>query len=629
MQKTDNIHAENKRIILNWMPPASVYWPSPAMSVLQSYLVNHGFVVEIEYWNLHLKQLHEDFIGQKPNFNDHASHLYLLFNYLAIQKRDLSAFNKMQIQLKTMRPNFINVSNSYFDERMVKYKDKVDEIFDKVIKTYDFSSILYIGFEANLYQWIGSSILAEKIKALSPNTKTIIGGIGTRQVAIEIMKKFPQFDFAMWGEGEASLLSLSNMILNEEYDSISHLKNLAYRKDGVVHAVGSSNNQFVDLSDDKLKPNYDDYFHQIQTTIFSANDLRIPIEGSRSCHWKKCHFCYLNTGYKFRKKSIPSIISEMDAAVKKYGITKFIFLDNDLVANDLNRFNMLLDKIISLKSKYPMLSVMSAEIITKGLNAGIIRKMAVAGFKYVQIGYESSSDSLLKKINKKNTFSSNLLFIKFARKFKINIEGVNVIRFLYEENDDDIVESIKNLHYLRFFYGGGFLSHTVSNLAVTESSPYYKQFGWKDKALVIDSIAEFLPANFIDDLSKSILFESSRFIYNLLWDKFDVIENYYRSHRYDYSLIRLNDRIFYYEYLEDTLINTLEFNDKSLDWYILTIINENVLSVDEIYNRCRLSFNVEQECIISSLKDLIGERLIYHNSDFSENIAIIDTHLVK
>lgn len=48
-----------KKILLNWMPPAMVQMPSPAMSVLKSYLVNRGFDVGItigKYYILTLKQ---------------------------------------------------------------------------------------------------------------------------------------------------------------------------------------------------------------------------------------------------------------------------------------------------------------------------------------------------------------------------------------------------------------------------------------------------------------------------------------------------------------------------------------------------------------------------------------------
>lgn len=50
------------KIILNWMPPAMIELPSPAMSILKRYLENHGLDVEIIYWNLLLHDLQKDFI---------------------------------------------------------------------------------------------------------------------------------------------------------------------------------------------------------------------------------------------------------------------------------------------------------------------------------------------------------------------------------------------------------------------------------------------------------------------------------------------------------------------------------------------------------------------------------------
>lgn len=78
--------------------------------------------------------------------------------------------------------------------------------------------------------------------------------------------------------------------------------------------------------------------------------------------------------------------------------------------------------------------------------------MALAGFESVQIGYESPSNNLLEKIHKKNTFASNLFFIKWANELGIRINGANVLRNLLEETTDDIKESIDNLYFLRFYF---------------------------------------------------------------------------------------------------------------------------------------------------------------------------------
>jgi radical SAM superfamily enzyme YgiQ (UPF0313 family) len=98
----------------------------------------------------------------------------------------------------------------------------------------------------------------------------------------------------------------------------------------------------------------------------------------------------------------------------------------------------------------------------------------LAGFKSIQIGYEAVSDSLLRKVNKKNSFSSNLMFVKWASEYNLSLQGLNIITGLIEEDDTDIKTSIKNLHYLRFFLNVG-TKHTVVPLQIMSASRYYKE----------------------------------------------------------------------------------------------------------------------------------------------------------
>ena len=48
-------------------------------------------------------------------------------------------------------------------------------------------------------------------------------------------------------------------------------------------------------------------------------------------------------GYKFRKKDIAVTLDEIADSVKKYGIYRIQFLDNDLIVIDFTRFDSLLD----------------------------------------------------------------------------------------------------------------------------------------------------------------------------------------------------------------------------------------------------------------------------------------------
>lgn len=87
--------------------------------------------------------------------------------------------------------------------------------------------------------------------------------------------------------------------------------------------------------------------------------------------------------------------------ISKYNVFNFSFLDNDVIGNDYSRFHNLLTLLSGLKQDYPNFKINLAEIITRGISKTEVKEMALAGFVYVQIGYESVSDNILVKINKK------------------------------------------------------------------------------------------------------------------------------------------------------------------------------------------------------------------------------------
>ena len=131
--------------------------------------------------------------------------------------------------------------------------------------------------------------------------------------------------------------------------------------------------------------------------------------------------------------------------------------------------------MIEIKKQYPDFEIQLAEIITKGITEKEIRKMALSGFTNIQIGYESPSNSLLHKINKMNTFASNLLVMKWCKIYNISISGLNIIKSLIEENKKDINEAIRNLSFERFIIRKNGIRHQYTTLAVSENSRYYKQ----------------------------------------------------------------------------------------------------------------------------------------------------------
>lgn len=177
----------------------------------------------------------------------------------------------------------------------------------------------------------------------------ILGGLNTKECAYQIINNFIQFDIAMWGEGEYNLNAISLKLLNGD-SNFSEISNISYRENKITQISNKRKVTFTDLSERDFFPIYDDYFEQHKIYTPNIKPL-IPIEHSRGCHWNRCHFCYLNIGYKYRKKNINKLNIEIEHMLKRYQSNGFVFLDNDLIGNDVNHFELLLESFINIRKK--------------------------------------------------------------------------------------------------------------------------------------------------------------------------------------------------------------------------------------------------------------------------------------
>lgn len=622
-----------KKILLNWMPPAMVQMPSPAMSVLKSYLVNRGFDVGIIYWNLKLYELQVDFtwsIAENID-SDMINSLLLYYNYLAIKNNDREAYSRVKSSLMSIKPNYMSADPYMYDRHMHGFAEKLDNTIEDILDEYNLSECFLVGMSVNLYQWIVSSIIAKKIKERTPDIPIIIGGIGRKDTAVAFIDNFPQFDLAIWGEGEFTLEQVAKLLSNNvSVQNIEEIPHVAYRdKNGFLKATKVSARCFKDLDDNTNELEFSDYFDQGKSLIRKGMmSVHLFVEGSRGCHWQKCHFCYLNTGYKHRLRSPKNIGQEIRKFINKYNVYNFELLDNDVVANDYPRFLDLLAELKAVRDDFPRFRVILAEIITKGMSSFEIREMSEAGFIYVQIGYESPSDSILTKIEKKNTLSSNLLFIKYAIKYGINISGANVIQGLLEETSEDIMESMINLRYMRFYLGRSKFRHDMSNLAVMSSSRYYI-CTLNDARFVPNNFISYLPKNFISkkNIDECTIIEKIQTSIDYSWTLFQRVERFYLVNSYSYKLFKETGRLRFKEFFNDELINELLIEENSIDYLIMSNSNHEVMSFGRLKELLKIKSewdNISDCELFNILENLKREGLIYSKSDFSEILTIID-----
>ncbi|MPM40979.1 hypothetical protein SDC9_87628 [bioreactor metagenome] len=148
-----------------------------------------------------------------------------------------------------------------------------------------------------------------------------------------------------------------------------------------------------------------------------------------------------------------------------------------------------------------------------------------------------------------------------------------------------------------------------------------------EKYIFIDLLLEKYLKN--DDINHDIL-EVTSHQFNPLWNNFQQIEQYYINNFYEYDLIEKNENVIYRERLNGEIINELEFEKTSADWYILEKANDSVVSFDDIRNSLKEHFmmeflNVE---IFNMIEELLSAHLIYTTDDYSEILTIIDINNV-
>ncbi|EKQ54140.1 MAG: Fe-S oxidoreductase [Methanobacterium sp. Maddingley MBC34] len=169
----------------------------------------------------------------------------------------------------------------------------------------------------------------EIVKKVNPDIKTVVGGQHFTALADESLKKYPEIDFVVRGEGEVTLYELVKSL--DEKTSPLDVKGLSFRNnDKIIH---NPPRPFISNLDDLPFPGY----HFVEEHMKKYNFKMMAykgagyalVEASRGCP-HKCTFCsqWEHWGGKWRSKSPERIADEMEHIYTEYGIT-FLWLTDD------------------------------------------------------------------------------------------------------------------------------------------------------------------------------------------------------------------------------------------------------------------------------------------------------------
>ncbi len=265
------------------------------------------------------------------------------------------------------------------------------DYFDKKIKAEDFAEYGIIGISIfDLSQIIPGLTLAKYLKERT-NAHITLGGNYIYKIR-DSLKEIPEFfdvfcDSIQIGDGEIAAVTLAKALC--ENRSLNEVYSLIYKdNDGTVKETETA--PLLDM-DALAPPCFDGY----DFSMYFSGEIVLPVQLSKSCYWAKCTFCDFYTGQQcFDIKSVNHAVDEVEHLLKKYGINKFIFVDE---AVPPKYYNQLALEIIRRGLKINFYSFARME---KAFSKEVLQNLYNAGARMFSWGYEAESERVMTLLNK-------------------------------------------------------------------------------------------------------------------------------------------------------------------------------------------------------------------------------------
>lgn len=522
-------------MILNCTLPYKQHIPNPALGYLKGFLQREGIHVKNVYWNVVLTRKIVDLykgLGRQPQelFPVEEITLYIFKQLLEKDSGKSSRIGALFSSIFT---------RGELSEVVHSIKDTVDQY----IKENSLHEVFLSGFTLKSFQWWMSFYIMQRLKELNPDIKVVIGGIYDESQAFAFMKTLPLTDYAIYGEGEYPLVHLVKAL--EEGTDLNHVPQLVYRDSSKI-LTGTPSRQCPSL-DEYPFADHTDYFDTLKSlrVLQVAKSVIIPVWGSRSCNWNRCKFCVLNRGYAYRTRSPENIVQELEFQSKKHTCDTFMFVDTD-VAGNKKRFKKLLKLLVKSVENRKRPYQLFGEISPVFIDSETARYMKLVSFAQIQVGFEAVVDSLLEKMQKRQKVAHNIQVLKYGAQYGLNIGGLNVMKGIPTETEEDILESIVNLKFLRFLFGKYHLDPIP--FVLLKGSPFYDEMpeeereSWKED-LVWSEIA---PTRLVSEVDRFEFFgfRKDQVDHHLLWLRFEHLLTFYVQQKCSYEWMEYGDGSF-------------------------------------------------------------------------------------
>jgi len=253
---------------------------------------------------------------------------------------------------------------------------------------------------AGITSMYNNSLQAERmvqvVKNYDSSIVTIAGGSHFGALGRQALRRIPELDYAIEGEGEQSFSRLLTAL--ETGNSVSEIPRLQYRVNGELRANPA--NGLMDLGD--LPPTWSnlgesiDLMRYARTVPEDVERRTIYIEAGRGCPFA-CTFCATAPFWerRYRVKPVEQIVAEIRFLYEGYGYNGFMLV-HDLLTVDKKFINSFSDAMMDSRLPVEWMANHRTDIDLHGL----LPKMKTAGCWAMFFGVESASARLQKEMRK-------------------------------------------------------------------------------------------------------------------------------------------------------------------------------------------------------------------------------------
>lgn len=265
--------------------------------------------------------------------------------------------------------------------------------FDKINQNIKKFAADLVGISATTPLFRKACDIAKSIKS-QIDIPIVIGGFHVTILGDEVLKRYPEFDYACIGEGEITFSELVNCI-KKGNDPMS-VKGILIRK----------GNDIISTQQRPLLDNLDELPFPARHIIDKNNYLWTPpnkkeapvatIITKRGCPFM-CKFCSQHSMFsrRVRYRSVNNVLDELEEIVNKHGVKHIINLDDTLIIKR-ERMMQICEGIHQRKLKFTWEGMARANLVDKE----VIETMARTGLVRMSFGIESGDERILKIINK-------------------------------------------------------------------------------------------------------------------------------------------------------------------------------------------------------------------------------------